>query len=635
MPTVASYGSWESPISTTMLADEAIVAHAPVVDGDDLYWAERRPAEGGRTAVVRRGPGGAVEDVLPAGFNARTRIHEYGGVSYVVAGGVLLATDFADQRVYRLDGETPAAITPEPSIEAGDRYADVTFHGSNVIAVRERHDDGEPTNELVVFPLDGSTAPRVIATGHDFYSSLRRSPDGRSLAWLTWDHPRMPWDGSDLWVAALAGDGTLGALRHVAGGEQESIFQPEWSPSGALYWASDRTGWWNLYREGDPIAPMDAEIGTPQWVFGLARYGFLDDGRIVAVVTEAGRDRPVVIDDGAVRDVAFPHDTIVNYLAIAGSTVWTVAGDATTPLGIVGVDIESGEVQVARRNFDVEIEPGYFSDPIAIEAPTTGGAVTHGFFYPPKNPRFEGPEGELPPLIVMSHGGPTSATHASLDLEIQFWTSRGIGVVDVNYRGSTGYGRTYRQALEGQWGIVDTDDCIAAARYLADAGHVDPSRMAIVGGSAGGYTTLCALAFHDIFSAGVSYFGVADCAALAEDTHKFESRYLDSLIGSYPEQADLYRQRSPLYHPEGFSCPVLLLQGADDKVVPPAQAEVMVAALAERGIPHAYVLFEGEGHGFRKAENVIAARNAELSFYGQVFGFAPAGDVPFLELSTS
>lgn len=634
MTTVAPHGSWESPISAALLAEDAISVAAPRCDGGDLYWTERRPAEGGRTVVVRRGRDGAAVDVVPAGFDARTRAHEYGGVPYVVAGGLLLATSFEDQRVYRFDDGAPVAVTPEPAIQAGDRYADLVFHGSEVIAVRERHGGAEVVNELIVFPVDGAAPPRVIASGHDFYASPRRSPDGRSLAWLTWDHPRMPWDGTDLWRADLAPDGTIGQPRHVAGGPDESIFQPEWSPDGLLHWASDESGWWNVCCEGEAVAPMEAEIGTPQWVFGLARYGFLDDGSIVAVVTDAGRDRIVTLADGAVREVDTPYDTIVHYLAIEGSTVWCVAGNATSPLGIVGVDVAGGEVDVARRNFELDIDSGFFSEPVAIEAPTSGGAVTHAFYYPPQNPRFSAPEGERPPLVVLSHGGPTSATHPNLDLEIQFLTTRGIGVVDVNYRGSSGYGRAYRRALEGQWGIVDTDDCIAAAQFLAETAHVDGARMAIAGGSAGGYTTLCALAFRDTFAAGVSYFGVADCGALADDTHKFESRYLDSLIGPYPERADLYRERSPLYHAEGIGCPVLLLQGADDEVVLPAQAEVMVAALEARGVPHAYLLFEGEGHGFRKAENIIASRNAELSFYGQVFGFEPAGNVPPLLLRT-
>ncbi len=634
MVTTAPYGSWASPVTLEMLVEDAVVLAAPQVVGDDVYWMERRPRDAGRTAVVRR-RNGRIEDVTPPGFNARTRIHEYGGVSYLAAEGVLLAMHFDDQRVYRVTDGEATPLTPEPEIAAGDRYADLVLRNDVVLAVRERHvADREPINEIVAFPLAGGE-PRVVASGHDFYASLRRSPDGSRLAWLTWDHPRMPWDGTELWIADLSADASLGEPQLVAGGRSESIFQPEWGPDGALYWSSDRTGWWNLYRDGEPVSPIEAEIGGPQWVFGLSRYGFLDDGRLVAVVSSQGRQRLAVVADGAYRFVATDHDTMLYYLAPQGTRAWLLAGGATTALGIVAVDVDSGEVDVAARNFTLDVDKAYISTAQAIEAPSAGGAVTHAFYYPPANPDYRAPEGELPPLVVMSHGGPTATTTAQLDLAIQFWTTRGLAVVDVNYRGSVGYGRPYRTALEGEWGVVDTDDCIAAARYLADTGRVDGQRMAITGGSAGGYTTLCALAFHDVFAAGASYFGVADCAALAEDTHKFESRYLDSLIGPLPEAADLYRERSPLYHAEGISCPVVLLQGADDEVVPPEQAEVMVAALANRGIPHAYVLFEGEGHGFRRAENIMAASGAELSFYGQIFGFEPADDIPRLALKAA
>ena len=581
---------------------------------------------------MRRVDGGA-EEVTPPGFNARTRIHEYGGVPYLVDGDGVLAAAFEDQRLYRIVDRSATPVTPEPAIPGGFRYGDMVRHGDHVIAVRERHlVDAEPANALVAFPASGGE-PVEIASGHDFYSSPRVSPDGTQLAWLTWDHPRMPWDGTELWVANLTADAQLGTPRCVAGTPTESIFQPEWGPDGALCWASDRSGWWNLYRNGAPIAPISAEIGTAQWVFGLSRYAFLDDGRLVAVVTEEGRQRIALVADGRYDYLDVSHDTVQPYLAVEGNRLWCVAGDSATAPGVVGIDIDSGQVDVVARNFDAGIDASYFSPPEVITAPTSGEAVTHAFFYPPRNPRFAAADGELPPLIVMSHGGPTAATTADLDLGIQFWTTRGFAVVDVNYRGSIGYGRGYRAALEGEWGIVDTADCIAAALHLGATRRVDTDRMAIRGGSAGGYTTLCALAFHDVFAAGASYFGVADCAALAEHTHKFESRYLDSLIGPYPEDAARYRARSPLHHAADIACPVLLLQGADDKVVLPGQAEVMVEALARRGVPHAYVLFEGEGHGFRSAENIVAAHAAELSFYGQVFGFTPADDVPQLELS--
>jgi dipeptidyl aminopeptidase/acylaminoacyl peptidase len=378
---------------------------------------------------------------------------------------------------------------------------------------------------------------------------------------------------------------------------------------------------------------MEADIGAPQWTFGLSRYAFLDDGRIAAIADADGVQRLVAIGpDGAVDEIGFPHRCIIHYLVMGAGRLWTLGGDAGTPIGLVGVDPDSGDLDVVRRDSDVSLDEAWYSAPEHIVAPTTDGAVTHAFFYPPTNPDFTAPDGTLPPLVVLSHGGPTSATRTSLDLGIQYWTSRGIGVVDVDYRGSTGYGRDYRRALEGRWGIVDTEDCIAAARHLVEKGLADGDRLAIRGGSAGGYTTLCALAFHDVFRVGASYFGVADLAALTEHTHKFESRYLDSMVGPYPETEDVYRARSPVHHADGITCPVLLLQGSEDRIVLPEQAEAMLQPLADRGIPHAYILFEGEGHGFRAAATVIAATEAELWFYGRMLGFEPADDLPEIPL---
>lgn len=638
MISVAPYGAWKSRISASLLTESAIGLRDVAVDGEDIYWSEGRPSEGGRTVIVRSHGSGAVADAVPNGFNARSRVHEYGGGFYAVREGVVLACRFEDQRVYRIEGAAAVPVTPEPAIPAGDRYADLEFHGDRVICVRERHlDDIEAVTSLVTFPIDGSSDPVVISEGNDFYSTPRASPDGRQLAWLSWNHPNMPWDGTELWCAALAEDGTVSESELVAGGEDESIFQPEWSPDGVLHFVSDRSGWWNIYRlaggSTDSVHPMDVEFGVPQWVFGMRRYCFLPDGRVVAMFVDRGVDQIGVIDDEMITVIPTPYTSFRVWLATYGNSACVVAGSPSEALEVVTIDAHTGDRGVLRTSLDRVPSPESMSHPKPIEYPTTDNATAHAFYYPPHNPAFEAPGGERPPLLVLSHGGPTSATDAVLDLAVQFWTSRGFAVVDVNYRGSTGYGREYRNALRGRWGVVDLDDCINAALYLVDEGLADPDRLAIRGGSAGGYTTLCALTFSDVFSAGASYFGVGDLAALAEDTHKFESRYLDRLVGPYPEAADLYAERSPVNHLEDFDCPVVLFQGLDDRVVPPEQAEDMVEALDARGVPHAYVSYEGEGHGFRRAENIKGSLEAELYFYGKVFGFDPADDLPAISIA--
>jgi dipeptidyl aminopeptidase/acylaminoacyl peptidase len=621
-----------------MLSEAGVPLREVTVDGPDLYWIESRAVEGGRQAIVRRDGRGVVADVVPATFNARTRVHEYGGGAYAVSDGVLIASNFADQRVYRIAGGEAAPITPEPKIAAGDRYADFVFAGDRVICVRERHHaNREATNTLVTFPIDGSDRPRVIAKGHDFYSSPRISPDGTALAWLSWDHPNMPWDGTELWCAALGGDGTISEPELVAGGPDDSIFQPEWSPSGILHFVSDRTGWWNLFRYHDgrseALHLMDAEFGVPQWGFAMRRYGFVLDGGIVAIYTEDGLDRVGLFAGDTLSPLLTPFDTFGSSLATCGDDLYVTAGGASEPMAVVRIDVATAAVKVIKKSLEVDLDPAIISHPEPIEFETGGDQIAHAFYYPPRHPDYAAGDGEKPPLLVISHGGPTAVAHADLDLGIQFWTSRGFAVVDVNYRGSSGYGRAYRNALRGQWGVVDLEDCVNAALCLAGQGHVDVERLAIRGGSAGGYTTLCALAFSDVFAAGASYFGIGDLTALVADTHKFESRYESSLIGPYPEDADLYQARSPQYHVDGFSCPVILLQGLDDEVVPPAQAEEIVAALDAKGIPHAYLAFPGEGHGFRRAENIERARAAELYFYSRVFDFDPADDLEPVEIA--
>jgi dipeptidyl aminopeptidase/acylaminoacyl peptidase len=633
---VAPYGSWTSPITADSIASATITLGQIALDGEDVYWSELRPTEGGRVVVVRRSPDGRTTDVTAAPFNARTRVHEYGGGAYAVADGTVYFSNFADQRLYRQDpGATPRPLTPATDL----RYADGVIDRARgrIICVREDHTDPsrEAVNTLVSVALNATTGDdrgHVLVSGNDFYSSPRLSPDAARLAWLTWNHPNMPWDGTELWVAEVAADGSLVRSERVAGGVDESIFQPEWSPDGVLHFVSDRTGWWNLYRLRDgrvePLYEMEAEFGQPQWVFGASTYGFAVDGRIICAYTQRGTWQVAGLDVATHRlqPIDTPYSTIGEVRVAPGRAVFR-GGSATEPLSIVRLDPDTGRCEVLRRSSEVTVDPGYVSIPEAIEFPTAHGLTAHGFFYTPRNRDYTAPSGERPPLLVKSHGGPTSATSTAFNLGIQYWTSRGIAVLDVNYGGSTGNGRAYRQRLDGQWGIVDVDDCVNGARYLAQRGLVDGSRLAIDGGSAGGYTTLCALTFRDAFKAGASYFGVSDAEALAKETHKFESRYLDRLIGPYPAQHDLYRARSPIHFADRLSCPTIFFQGLEDRVVPPNQAERMVEVLRARGVPVAYLAFEGEQHGFRRAETIKRSLEAEIYFYSRVFGFDIADPV--------
>jgi dipeptidyl aminopeptidase/acylaminoacyl peptidase len=656
MPTVAPYGSWKSPIAPADVARGGRRLGSPALAADGaVWWAEGRAAEGGRNALMRRPAGGEPEEVTPAGANVRTRVHEYGGGAWKLLGPELVVyVDFADQRLYRLElGGEPVAITPEPDQPAALRYADfeLTPDGKTLFCVREVHDGGpEPENQIVQLPLDGSKPPLVVAGGRDFYSSPRVSPDGLWLAFTCWDHPDMPWDETELWVTPAHDPG---AARPLAVGQGESIFAPAWDSMDRLRFASDRDGWWNLYRTvadfGAPDADRDlppveqltaerADLGHPQWLFGGATHVELEDGTLVVVRTENATERLFAIapGGGALRDLDLPFTSFGwPALSARGGEVAFAAASPASPTAVVVVDVDAaGSVETIRTASDETVDPGLISEPRAIEFPTGDGDVAHGFYYPPTNADFVGPEGELPPLIVESHGGPTSHVTPAFDSAFLFWTSRGFGVVDVNYRGSSGYGRAYRDKLRGNWGVVDTEDCVAAARFLAETGEVDGARLAIRGGSAGGYATLCALVFHDEFAAGASYFGVADTETLARDTHKFESRYLDGLIGPYPERADLYRERSPIHFVERLTAAVILFQGLEDEIVPPNQAETMVAAMAANGTPHAYLAFEGEQHGFRKSETQIRCFEAELYFYGQILGFDPADELQPVEIKT-
>jgi len=632
-PQPAPHGSWKSPITSDLIASETIGLGQIALDGDDVYWIEMRPAEGGRHVVVRRTPDGRTADITPSPFNARTRVHEYGGGAFLVTDGRVYFSNFTDQRLYRQDpGSEPRPITPEED----RRYADgvIDRHRGRMIFVREDHtnSDREAVNSLVSLGLERAQGGKVLVSGNDFYSSPRPSPDGWRLAWLTWNHPNMPWDGTELWVAELNADGSVDQAERVAGGVDESVFQPEWSPDSILHFVSDRTGWWNLYRwrgrRVEPILQMEAEFGRPQWVFGMSTYAFESAARIICTYTQEGTWQLASLDTatGELQAMETPYTEIRFLRATPGRAVF-LAGSPTQPTSVVQLSLATQELQVLRCSSEVTIDPGYLALPEAIEFLTEQGLKAHAFYYAPKNRDYVAPPGERPPLLVMSHGGPTSATSSTLTLGIQYWTSRGFAVLHVNYGGSTGYGRAYRQRLNGQWGVVDVDDCVKGARHLAERGEVDGDRLAIRGGSAGGYTTLCALTFREHFKAGASYYGISDLEALTKDTHKFESRYLDRLVGPYPERRDLYEERSPIHFADHLSCPVIFFQGLEDKVVPPNQAEMMVEALCAKGLPVAYVPFEGEQHGFRRAENIKRALDAELYFYSRVFGFELADPI--------
>jgi len=628
MPTTAPYGSWKSPITTDLIVSGSIGLGEVALDGEDIYWVEMRPAEGGRMVVVKRTPDGEISDITPGPFSARTRVHEYGGGAYLVHEGTVYFSNYSDQRMYRQDsGEAPEPITPETDM----RYADGCFDAARnrVICVREDHtQDGEPINAIVAVDALGKAEQVVLSQGSDFCSTPRISPDGSTLAWLTWDHPNMPWDGTLLLVASINDQGLLGEPQVVVGGKTESIFQPEWSPDGAFHFVSDRSGWWNLWRWEDgqlrQLTDRNAEFGKPQWVFGSDTYSFASAELIACSYVENGAWKIATLDieSGMLLAVETPFSEMGRGdLKAGGGKVVFIAGAPSLPMTLVLYDLAENKWRELRKSHDLEVEPGFISEPQPVEFPTEDGKTAHAFFYPPKNNDFQGPAGEKPPLLVKSHGGPTGAASTALNLGIQFWTSRGIGVLDVDYGGSTGYGRAYRERLNGAWGIVDVDDCCNAALHLVSKGEADENRLAIDGGSAGGYTTLAALTFKDVFKAGASHYGVSDLEALAKETHKFEARYLDGLVGPYPERRDLYRERSPINHTEGLSCPLILFQGLEDQIVPPKQAEMMFDAVRAKGLPTAYIPFEGEQHGFRRAENIKRALEAELYFYSKVFGF--------------
>jgi dipeptidyl aminopeptidase/acylaminoacyl peptidase len=634
MAQTAPCGSWKSPLSAERAVAAGIGLGDVSFDGDLVLWQESRPAEKGRNVIMQRSPDGSLQELTPEPWNARTRVHEYGGRAYLMAGGVLYFSQFADQRIYRVDpDQPPRPITPEA---IALRYADLCADALRGLlwGVREDHRaGGEPRNCLVALHAQGDAeGGRIVAEGQDFYAAPRLSPDGTQLAWLSWNHPDMPWDGCELWLADVDAQCRLQQPRRLAGSRDEAVQQPLWSPDGRLHFISDRSGWWNLYRWGtqgaEALCPMAAEFGQPFWNFGLSTYAFASATKLVCCPIRRAVQQLAVLDTSTLQLTMLdtPFSSFGNLVAADGRVMFTGASPLqATSVGLLQLD--DGRLEILRRGSSIEADPRYTSLPEAIEFATGGGPNAHAFFYAPRNRDFQAPAGEKPPLVVMGHGGPTSMAANAYRAGIQYWTSRGFAVLDVNYGGSSGFGRAYRQRLDGAWGVVDVMDCIEGARHLVARGDVDGRRLVIRGGSAGGYTTLSALAFHDTFACGASLYGIGDLQTLAQDTHKFEARYLDRLVGPWPEARELYLARSPLHHLDGLQRPLILLQGAEDKVVPPEQSRRMHAALKAKGVPVAYLEFEGEQHGFRQLKNIVRALEAEAFFYARIFDFTLADPV--------
>lgn len=635
--TTTPYGSWKSPITADLMTAKTVNLVEGRVDDEDIYWIESRPLEKGRYVIMRRTPDGNVIECTPPDFNARTAVHEYGGGAFTVHKGVIYFVNYKDQRIYRhAPEEIPVSLTPGE----GYRYADLVVDEkrNRLICIREDHTgEGEAVNTIVGVDLNGNDNGVILVSGNNFYSTARLNPDGNRLAYQTWNHPNMPWDGNELWLAEVNEDGSILHADRIAGSATESIFQPEWSPAGVLHFVAEPDGWWNLYRWQDgkveALHPMEAEFGEPQWVFGMSSYGFIEKEKILCGYTQNGQWHLALLDTGS-KDFSSLQSsfTYISDIRCGGGFGIFMGGSPAKPLSLMRFDAVTGTFETLKQAFEVTVDKEYLSIPEPISFPTTGGKTAHAIYYPPQNKDHAAPKGERPPLLVFSHGGPTGATSTILQYRIQYWTSRGFAVVDVNYGGSTGYGREYRQRLYSNWGVVDVDDCCNAALHLVQQGLADPDRLAIRGGSAGGYTTFACLAFRDVFKAGAGHFGVSELEIFVKDTHKFESRYLFTLVGPYPERKDLYYERSPINYAHNINCPLILFQGDEDKVVPPSQSELMYKAVQAREIPTAYILFEGEQHGFRKAESIKRAYEGELYFYSRIFKFDLDEDIPPIEI---
>ncbi|WP_444931411.1 prolyl oligopeptidase family serine peptidase [Microbulbifer sp. SSSA002] len=635
-PTTAPYGSWKSAISADLLVEGSVrLAEASLVDGR-YYWLESRPSEKGRNVLVQYCPQNGRRDLTPAPIAVRSKAHEYGGGSCLVHADSVYFVLAEDQRIYRmkLDSAIPEAITAEKN----SRYADLIIDPlrNRLICVEEDASEDtqgeEPRARIIAIDLDDPLAQpaKTLQEGADFYSNPSLNPAGDQLAFLRWHHPNLPWDATELCIAKLNPQGDAEEITQVAGGENESIFQPQWSPLGELCYVSDRNNWWNLYKLGqdEPLWKKEAEFATPQWVFGMSTYGFISAKDILCTYTQNGcwHLGMVNMQSGEHKTLSQPYCDIESLHCENGRAVMIAAGAESFP-AVTAFDLSSGTTEQIASSNSRSLPAELFSVAQAVTF-TAGERSVHGFYYPPHNPSFKAPAGDKPPLIVFSHGGPTGATSAGLNLKVQYWTSRGFAILDVNYSGSTGYGREYRDRLANKWGIYDVEDVCAGAEYLVEGGLADPDRLLIKGGSAGGYTVLAALTYHNTFKAGASHYGIGELSSLAKDTHKFESRYLDKLVGPWPSAEKIYHQRSPINDVEKLSCPVIFFQGMEDKVVPPNQAETMVAALRKRGIPVSYITFASEGHGFRSGDSIKLALEGELEFYSRIFNFPLAEPGP-------
>ena len=643
IPPVMSYGTWLSPIQSSLIVENVVTPFEIQVDEKgNVFWVELRPSEGGRY-VLRTNQ--TSKDLIDKPFNCRTRVHEYGGGSYIVQNGTIYFSHFPDQHIYRLDlnGDHEPKVFSKQSENSSLRYADYNIDSlhEQLICVHEDHqNESDVRNSIVAISMKDSSMMVTLDAGYDFYSSPRTSPDGKHLIWLCWNHPNMPWDQTELWIGEINSESNYSIVnkRKLFGNENESIVQPQWSPDGKfIYFVSDRNNWWNIYRSGidgqslEHVYNMEAEFGGPAWQFASSYYDFDSNGNLVAGYWKDGSAKLSQIDvqtkqltNITVTDVY----TDIRSVHVHGENVYFIGSSSVKPTEIVHLNLKTKKLEIFCHSTQLSIDSRYLSIPEMVTF-KSGKGIAYGIYYPPKNDDYQVPDQnkELPPLLVRTHGGPTSATTPAFNLRIQYWTSRGYALLDVNYRGSTGFGREYRDSLKDNWGIYDVEDCVEGAEYLAKQNKADRNRVTIDGGSAGGYTTLCALTMTDYFSAGASHYGVSDLETLVRDTHKFESRYLDRLVGEYPAKKDIYQARSPISHVKNLSKPIIFFQGEEDKIVLPSQAESMVNALREKKLPVAYVLFPGEQHGFRKAENIRKSLDGQFYFFSKIFHFQMADAV--------